>query len=183
MTKICISIILFLSSTVVFAQTDYKIANDGFPTGQNTPEGTACDAIRAYVYSDHELWLSLLVRPIYGEKNIEYVEFKEMMVEKKKQNARDPNFPRMKIVRVYKARNFSMNGPGSLAYALFEFTGNMFVDILVDMGIGGIHRARYQVMQDKDKKWYFNPRPDLSYFLSIGLNEETESKEEWNKNK
>lgn len=179
MKRLFISILLLLFCTAAFAQTKYQIADDGFPTGRNTPEGTACDAVRAYIYSDHELWLSLLVPPIYAEHNTEYHDFKEMMVAKKKQNAQNPNFPKMKIVTVYKARNFSLNGPGSLAFALLKYTGNMFVDILVDVGNGQVQGLRYQVMRDEGGTWYFNPRPDLSYPFSMGLNEETESTRKW----
>ena len=179
MKRLFISMLLLLFCTTALAQTKYKIADDGFPTGRDTPEGTACDAVRTYIYSDHERWLSLLVPPIYAEHNIEYHEFKEMMVAKKKRNARDPNFPGMKIVEVYNARNFSLNGPGSLAYAFYKYTANMFVDILVDAANGQIQGLRYQVMRDEGGKWYFNPRPDLSYPLSMGLNEESESTVKW----
>ena len=57
------------------------------------------------------------------------------MVEKKKSNSQDPNFPKMKIVKVFKARPFSKNGPGSMAYAAHQFTGNLFVDLVIDVGV------------------------------------------------
>lgn len=183
-------LILFLVCSIGYAQTNYAMTDDGFPTGQSTPEGVACDAVRAYINSDHELWLSTLVPSfIYGDENNpkgaenikKYEEFKRMMIEKKKHNAKDPDFPKMKIKTIYKARNFSKNGPGSLAYSMFEFTGNMFVDIVVEMGNEKPLRARYHVMQDKNKKWYFEPRPDLTPLLSMGLNEETASTVEWKK--
>ncbi len=164
-------------------RAEEQVAEDGFPTGQGTPEGVACDAVRAFIKSDHRLWLSVLVRPIYGKLNPEYEKFKTQMVEQKKKNAKNPDFPKIKIVKVYRARNFSKNGPGSAAYAIHGFTGNKFVDVVVDMGGQKEQRARYQVMLDKDKKWYFNPRPDLSPLFSMGLNEESDSKEEWKKAK
>ncbi|OGV37131.1 MAG: hypothetical protein A2X48_04790 [Lentisphaerae bacterium GWF2_49_21] len=188
--KRIICLIAFVSCFLAYSESTNKIAADGFPAGQGTPEGVACDAVRSYINSDHELWLSTLAPTfLYGDKNNEkgaealkkYEDFKEVMVEKNKQNAKDPKFPKMKIVKVFKARNFTKNGPGSMAYALFEFTGNMFVDILVDQGGEKPFRARYHVMQDKDKKWYFEPRPDMMPFLSMGLNEESESTEEWKK--
>jgi hypothetical protein len=181
MKKILFALI-FLSSTLAYTQTNYKINSDGFPTGQDTPEGTACDAIRAYINSDHALWLSRLIRPIFGEeKNKKYEAFKEMMVEKSKESAKDPNFPKIKISKVYKARNLSKDGPESMAYAIFGITENQFVDIEVDSGKGKIQKLRYQVMLDKDGKWYFNPRPDLSPLMSMGLNDENQSTEEWKK--
>ncbi|MEI9898489.1 MAG: hypothetical protein WDN28_32695 [Chthoniobacter sp.] len=42
-----------------------------------------------------------------------------------------------------------------------SFTGNVFVDLLVEVAPGKTRRLRYHVMQDKDEKWYFEPRPDL----------------------
>ena len=189
MKNLILIAIVFLCSAV-YAQTKYEIDSDGFPAGQNSPEGVACDAIRAYINSDHELWLSVLLpsrmygdkRNPGGEENIrQYEEFKTMMVEKKKQNAKDPNFPKMKIVEVYKARNFSANGPSSLAYALLEMHGNMFVDVLVDTGGVNIQLVRSHVMQDKNKIWYFEPRPDLMPFFASGLNEESASIIEWGK--
>ena len=191
MKKLICLLILFICISI-YAQKESEISSDGFPKGNNTPEGIACDAVRAYLNSDFKLWLSTLVPSyIYGDKNNsggakkvkEYEDFKKKMVAKIKKNAKDPNFPKMKILKVYKARNFSMNGPGSMTYALHEFTGNMFVDILLDLGNGKTQGVRYQVMSDKDKKWFFNPRPDLSPLLSMGLNEESKSTVEWKKNK
>jgi hypothetical protein len=180
----------FLLCVAAYAQKEYKTAGDGFPTGSNTPEGAACDAVRGYLNSDHELWLSTTAPAyIYGDKNNpegakqveQYEEFKEKMVKKIKENAKNPDLPKMKILKVYKARNFSLNGPGSMAYALFKLSGNMFVDILVDMGNEKTQTVRYQVLADKDKKWFFNPRPDLSRLLSMGLNKESKSTVEWKK--
>ena len=53
----------------------------------------------------------------------------------------------------------------------------MFVDMVVDVGGGNEQQIRYHVMQDKDKKWYFEPRPDLASLLAMGLNDEAASKD------
>ncbi|HEX3870225.1 MAG TPA: hypothetical protein VHV77_07315, partial [Pirellulales bacterium] len=82
-----------------------------------------------------------------------------------------------KIVKVFKARYFSKNGPGSAAFAFYDFQGNQFVDIIIETDDDKTQRLRYHVLLDKDKKWYFDPRPDLSPLLSMGLNDETESTE------
>lgn len=186
--KLIVSLIAILLSTQVFAQ-EAKLVPDGFPAGHSTPEGVACDAVRAYITSDHKLWLSLILPSDYygarctpeGLKGInEYDKFVKMMVEKKKQNANDPNFPKMNIVKVYKARDFSSNTQRSLSYAMDEFIGNMFVDLVISTNDGGCSRLRYHVMQHKNKKWYFDPRPDLIFkFWVAGLNEEPESTIEW----
>jgi hypothetical protein len=58
---------------------------------------------------------------------------------------------------------------------MFDFTGNKFVDVFVEMTPGRKSRLRYHVLLDKDGKWYFDPRPDLCTLLSMGLNEESKS--------
>lgn len=147
------------------------------PTGGGTPEGIACDAIQAYADCDSKAWLATLVRPIYGEKaDAEYEKFKKDLAATTDANKTDKEFAAPKIVKVYKARNFTKNGPGSMAYALFDMTGNMLVDIVVEIG-GKKQQIRYHVLLDKDKKWYFEPRPDLSPLLAMGLNDESPSKD------
>ena len=148
------------------------------PTGKDTPEGVACDAIQAYADGDSRGLLDTLVRPIFGKDgDVEYEKFKKKMADAADENKSKENFIAPRIVKVFKARNFTKNGPESTAYALFEMTGNMFVDLLVDAGDGKNQKVRYHVMQDKNKKWYFEPRPDLAPLLAMGLNEETPSKE------
>ncbi len=148
------------------------------PTGQKTPEGVACDAIMAYAHADSKAWLATFVRPIYGEeRNKEYEEFKKEMAANTDKNKNDKAFKPPRIVKCYKAREFTMNGPGSMAYAVDLFTGNMFVDMVVETAPGETQGVRYHVMKDKDGKWYFEPRPDLCPLFSMGLNDEKKSKD------
>jgi hypothetical protein len=148
------------------------------PTGQKTPEGVACDAVMAYINRDSKAWLATLVRPIYGpEGNQEYAKFKKEMAEASDKAREDKAFKPPRIIKCYKARPFSMNGPTSAAYAIGSFTENMFVDVLMEVAPEKIHRLRYHVLKDKDEKWYFEPRPDLYPLYSMGLNKESESTE------
>jgi len=148
------------------------------PTGTDTPEGVACDAVNAYIRSDSKAWLATLVKPIYGEeKDKEYEKFKKDMVALKDKNKADKSFKAPKLLKCYKARDFSKNGPGSMAFALFEFTGNKFVDLVIELEEGKPTKVRYHVLQDKDGKWRFEPRPDLCEMLAMGLNEEKDSTE------
>lgn len=148
------------------------------PSGNEIPEGIACDAVQAYADCDSKALLKTLIRPIFGEEgNKKYKKFKKQMVKVTDENKGKEGFVAPRIVKVFKARNFSKNGPGSMAYALHEITGNKFVDIVVDVGGGQLQNIRYHVMLDKDKKWYFEPRPDLASLLAMGLNEEKPSKE------
>ncbi|MDR3403498.1 MAG: hypothetical protein P4L99_13455 [Chthoniobacter sp.] len=148
------------------------------PTGQATPEGVACDAVMAYINRDGKAWLATLVRPIYGEGgNKQYADFKQQMVASSEKAKEDKTFVPPRIVRCYKARQFSKNGPASASYAMEGFTGNVFVDVTAEVAPGKLRRLRYHVMRDKDEKWYFEPRPDLCPLFSVGLNTESESTE------
>ncbi len=148
------------------------------PSGHETPEGIACDAVQAYADCDSEAWLNTLVRPIYGKENNEaYEEFKAHMVRVTDGNNENEGFVAPTIVKVFKARNFSMNGPSSLAYAMHQFKGNMFVDVVLDLGDGREQVLRYHVLFDEDDKWYFEPRPDLAPIFAMGLNDELPSEE------
>lgn len=175
----CISafILMFLTASSLISAEAADI-----PTGQDSPEGVACDAIQAYINCDSQAWLKTLIRPIYGEeKNKEYEAFKKQMVELTDSNKTNSSFTPPKIVKCYKARPFTKNGPGSLAYAMHEMTANGFVDVEIAFPDGQTTNLRYHVMYDKDKKWYFEPRPDLCPMLSMGLNTEEPSTEVWTK--
>jgi hypothetical protein len=169
------TLITYTLTSILFTAT--LLAEDR-PSGHETPEGIACDAVQAYANCDSKAWLKTLIRPIYGnEGNESYDEFKIQMVKMTDENKGKEGFVAPTIVKVFKARNFSMNGPGSMAYAMHEITGNKFVDIVVDVGSGTLQSVRYHVMLDKDNKWYFEPRPDLAGFLAMGLNDESPSEE------
>ncbi|WP_395751748.1 hypothetical protein [Prosthecobacter sp.] len=162
---------------LVFLFTASLSAAD-LPTGQATPEAVACDAVMAYINRDSKAWLATLVRPIYGEKgNKEFDSFKKQMAEAADKARTDPSFHPPRIIKVHKARQFSLNGPGSAAYAVALFTGNMFVDIIIEPAPGKSARLRYHVLKDKNNKWYFEPRPDLCPLFSMGLNDESDSTE------
>ena len=148
------------------------------PTGHNTPEGVACDAVMAYINRDSKSWLATLVRPIYGDEgNKQYAEFKKQMAEAADKAKADKSFKPPRIVKCHRARQFSIHGPASAAYAIADFTDNMFVDVIVETAPGETKRLRYHVLKDKDDKWYFEPRPDLCPLFSAGLNEESDSTE------
>jgi hypothetical protein len=132
----------------------------------------------AYIRSDSKAWLATLVRPIYGDKgNKDYMEFKKQMVRETESNRTNTSFTPPRFVKCYKARFFSVSGPASMAYALESFTGNMFVDLVVETAPGKKQSIRYHVLRDKDDEWYFDPRPDLSPIFALGLNKEPESTE------
>ncbi len=147
------------------------------PTGKATPEGVACDALMAYIRCDSKAWLATLVRPIYGKDDAEFAKFKKQMADGADQMKTNASFKPPRLVKCHKARQFSMNGPGSAAYAMELFTGNMFVDLVIETAPGKTQPLRYHVMKDKDGQWYFEPRPDLCPLFSMGLNKEAASTE------
>ena len=146
------------------------------PTGSATPEGAACDAVLNYARSDADAWLATLIRPCYGrDGDGEYEKFKAEMRTKMERNKADPAWVAPRLVRCFKARELTKSGPASLGAALFDFTGNQFVDLEVEVTPGQLQTLRYHVIRDKDEKWYFEPRPDLARLLALGLNDEPES--------
>lgn len=152
-------------------------APEAIPTGHSTPEGVACDAVKAYIDANGANWLATLVRPIYGENDAEYEAFKSMMVDRAEAHRQDPAYIQPRFVRVCRAREFSTDGPRSAAFATHGFTGNMFVDIYIEVPNSGFQRLRYHVLKDRDERWYFDPRPDLNMLYSSGINEEAQSEE------
>lgn len=148
------------------------------PTGQKTPEGVACDALMAYINRDSKAWLATLVRPIYGDDgNKQFVQFKREMAEGADQAKQDKTYKAPRLVKCYKARRFSRNGPLSTAYAIGGFTDDLFVDLVIETEPGQTKSLRYHVLKEKDDRWFFEPRPDLCPLYAMGLNEESASSE------
>lgn len=151
-------------------------ADSQFPSGQDSPEGVACDMAQAFINADKILWLKInnptLTRP--NTKANDFVEnISKQMEEMAQIDIKDRPGPK-EILRVYKARHLSMNGPASYGYAVFNFEDVMFVDVVALNSDGTEFLNRTLVVKDKSK-WYVVPRPDLVSLLSWGLNSESES--------
>jgi len=160
------------------APSPIKLDASGIPTGHDSPEGIACDAVTTFIRGDGAAWEATLVRPIYGPKgDVEYAEFKRSMKEIAERSKTDGQYAHARLVACSKATPLSMNGPHSAAYALYEMTGNSFVDVVIEEQPGELRGMRYHVLQDKDGRWYFEPRPDLCSLLSAGLNDEPDPTE------
>ncbi|MCH7849426.1 MAG: hypothetical protein IIB53_13810 [Planctomycetes bacterium] len=147
-----------------------------FPSGQISPEGVACDMARAFINADKTLWLKIN-NPTLTKPNTEANDFVENISKQMEEMARidikDRPGPK-EILRVYKARHLSMNGPASYGYAVFNFEDVMFVDVVTLNFDGTEFLNRTLVVKDRSK-WYVVPRPDLVSLLSWGLNSESES--------
>jgi hypothetical protein len=83
------------------------------------------------------------------------------------------------IGKVFAARHLRLDGPSSYGYAAFGFEDVAFVDVGMYLYDG--HRAltRTLVIKDRDGKWYTHPAPSVSPLLSMGLNEESASTQDF----
>lgn len=160
-----------------------KVAADGFPSGHETPEGVACDLARAFIKRDVALFTNTCLRPFGGgEARTNYQEFLEAAIQSIKQEATkkepSPGGPKS-ISKVHAARYLSLNGPASFGYAAFNFHDVMFVDVKVLLHNGKGWLVRTLVIKKNDGKWFVHPAPALHSLLSMGLNDEAESKQDF----
>jgi hypothetical protein len=156
------------------------LAKDGFPAGQNSPEGAACDLSRAFMNSDVELLKRTCLKKCGGgEVGKKYEAFLQKIIkgteEDKKRKTPHPRNPK-KIGKVFAARHLRLNGPASYGYAAYNFQDVMFVDIGAFLNDGSTFLSRTLVVKKKDGKWYVHPCPVIDSLLSAGLNDEKGSK-------
>ena len=167
---------VFLFVGICAAKPKVNTASDGFPTGQDTPEGVATDLARAFITADGARFRSICIRPYNaGQPRADYVGYLNGVLEHFKQakgsSADDP----VKVVMVFAARHLSKRGPASYGSAAFDFQDVMFVDIAIALRGGKNHLRRTMVIKDRDGKWYVHPVPDVSPLLSLGLYDESPS--------
>jgi hypothetical protein len=159
------------------AKPKLKVANDGFPTGQDTPEGAASDLARAFMARDAARFRSICIRPYgAGQSRADYMGYLDGVTAHFRQKDRtpSPDDPK-KILTVFAARHLSKNGPASYGYAVLDFQDVLFVDVEVLLHGGNRQIRRTMVIKDRDGKWYTHPVPDVSPLLSYGLYDESGS--------
>ena len=160
-----------------------KVAADGFPGGHDTPEGAACDLARSFIKRDVALFTNTCLRPFGGgEARTNYQEFLETTIQsiKQKTTKKEPSPVGPKSInKVYAVRPLRLNGPASFGYAAFNFHDVMFVDVKVLLHNGKGWLIRTLVIKKSDGKWFVHPAPRLHSLLSMGLNDETESKQDF----
>ena len=180
---VCVMVAAFSAFSAVEAKPKLKVAADGFPAGHDTPEGVACDLARAFINHDAVLFTNTCIRPFGSSETFgtNYETFLKNVVQSmKEEGARSepsPGAPKA-ITKVFAARHLSARGPDSLAYALFDFRGVMFVDMKTSRVNGDTSAYRIFVLKDRDAKWYVYPTPKSDSLLCAGLNSETESKQD-----
>lgn len=159
------------------------IAADGFPTGQETPEGAAAGLARAFIEKDSAAFRRVSIR-VYNQaqSGMEYEAFLSGviadMASEKGRSTPSPGSPKA-IGKVFAVRHLSSDGPASYGYASFDFQDVAFVDVGVLLHNGQRALNRTLVIKDRDGKWYAHPAPFVSPLLSQGLNRESPSKSDF----
>jgi hypothetical protein len=183
-THLCIlSVVICSLAADKAAKPKLKVAADGFPASQDTPEGAASDLARSFIKRDVALFTNTCIRPFGGgQARTNYQEFLDSTIQGMKEEAAKkepaPSGPKA-IAKVFAARHLSKNGPASYGYAMFGFEDVMFVDVGAVLQNGKRFLNRTLVIKRKDGKWYVHPSPDTDSLLSAGLNDETDSKQDF----
>jgi hypothetical protein len=173
---VLIFLFMFFLGSISEPKPRLKLAADGFPTGQDAPEGAASDLARAFMKHDASAFRRICIQPYgAGQARAEYVEYLQGVSNRlKPESVGAPDSP-IRIAKVFAARHLSKNGPASYGYSNFNFQDIMFVDVEVVLRNSKKHLRRTMVIKDKDGKWYVHPVPDVSPLLSAGLYDETAS--------
>jgi hypothetical protein len=177
---------LLSSATIVSAVPSkpvIEVGADGFPGGHKTPEGAAADLARAFIRNDQKLFRSTCMSPFQGgEARKEYVKFLDdtakTIAQQKKAPTPSPYGPKS-ITEVYAARHLSSDGPASYGYSVFGFRDVEFVDVSVTLRNGQTAMNRTFVIETPKGNWFVDPIPTASPNLSMGLNQETPSTQDF----
>ena len=173
-------VLIVISATAVLNAARGKVA-DGFPAGQSTPEGAACDFARAFITKNPSLFRTVALKP-YGPDRYEKAvsDIAKTITQERAKKVPSPGGPK-EIVKCFAARHLTKDGPVSYGYSMFSFKDIMFVDVQTKSVNGQIGLNRTLVIQDEKGKWFVHPAPSISPLLSTGLNDEPPSKQEFKK--
>jgi hypothetical protein len=178
MRYLALLVVGFLATAMVQAAPG-EPAPDQFPSGPATPEGAACDLLRAFIRSDVDLLKATCIKR-YPPAQEKFDQFLAMIVrgteEDKQRSVPHPKNP-AKIVRVFAARHLSKNGPASYGYAVLNLQDVMFVDVLTRLHDGSSFVNRTLVVKTQKGLWRVHPCPTVDSLLSAGLNDELASTE------
>lgn len=165
-------------------QTKFTIPADGFPTGPTTPEGAACDLVRArFIYRARRLFQETCLPPPKGPSALgTYFKFYYYLlsdlrdVTPKKTTGPEE----IKAIRkVYLARELSRPEPRAVAARELGWVGIKFVDLLLEQNNGKKLTERILVAQVRKNLWFAHPLPNTSPRISTGWREESPSSKEW----
>jgi len=182
MNKILQLLLIALFSSIACAQKPrlVSLAEDGFPEGSSTPEGAACDLVRAFINLDSEQFQkTCLPKMKSGTPSAKkYNQFIEKVVRensKEKESGEPHKKSPKEIGKVFAARHLSRNGPSSYGYAVYNYQEVMFVDVGAYLHDGSRFLNRTMVVKTEDGKWLVHPCPTTDALLSSGLNDEPDS--------
>ena len=161
----------------------FVVVKDGFPTGNDTPEGAACDLARAFIHDDAALFLATCIEPFGDvEAKAAYHRFLESVVVQMKMDPAKSGpaaeSPRS-IVKCFAARHLSKPGPASGAAAALGFQDVMYVDVTARLQNGETQLCRTLVIKNKLGKWMVEPQPEQWPSLSAGLDDESPSTQDF----
>lgn len=174
---IALILISFIATAIAQSATDAS-ALDRFPSGSATPEGAACDLMRAFMRSDVDLLKTTCIKR-YPPAQEKFEQFLTMIIrgteEDKLRGTPHPKNP-AKIVTLFAARHLSKDGPASYGYAVLDLQDVMFVDVRTRLHDGGTFLNRTLVVKTSKGEWRVHPCPTVDPLLSAGLNDESDSK-------
>ena len=155
---------------------------DGPPTGPNTPEGAACDMVRALMYHDRARLLEICLPPQRTSSLGTYIKFYYYFLNSESGRTlgigKGPE--EMKVIRkVFEARSLSDPGPRTLATKEMGWADIKFVDVVVTLNNGKQETKRTLVVAVRKNLWFAHPIPNTSPQLSAGLEAESLSRKEW----
>ena len=165
-------------------QTKFIIPPDGFPTGPTTPEGAACDLIRArFIYRARRLFQETCLTPPTRPSALgTYFKFYYYLlsdlrdVPPKKTTGPEE----IKAIRkLYFARDLSNPEPRVFAARELGWVGIKFVDMLLEQNNGKKLSHRVLVAEVRKNLWFAHPLPNTSPLVSAGFNAESPSQKEW----
>ncbi|MBX9737518.1 MAG: hypothetical protein K2X32_11385 [Phycisphaerales bacterium] len=155
------------------------IAPDGYPTGNTTAEGVACDLARSFIHADADLFIATCLDRKYSEEHAKFLDAMAGAMRDVKAGRQSNAGGPTSIARVWKARNLSRNGPASAGFTFFNFSEVKFVDVGSPLTDGTRYVNRTLVVQLSDGTWRVIPDPENFGVLAQGLNSESDSTEVW----
>jgi hypothetical protein len=180
MGKVTFFVFLAILSSSGPVAASIRLADDGFPCGNETPEGAACDFARAFIHHDPVPFLAISLKP-YGDPSVRhaYGEYLQSVISQMKEEANrtDPSaLGPQSIAACFAARHPTEAEPVVYAQTVLGFEDVMFVDVKVNLQNGESQICRTLAIKQKNR-WNVHPRPDLSPRLMTGINKETPSSE------
>lgn len=165
-------------------QNKFKIPPDGFPSGPKTPEGAACDLIRArFIYRDRTLFQETCLPPpkTAGLLGTYFKFYYYLLSDLSDPNPKKTTRPEeIKAIRkLYAARDLSHPERRAATLQALGWQGVKFVDMLLEQNNGKKLSERVLVVEVRKNLWFAHPIPNTSSNLSEGWQEEPPSTREW----